>query len=46
MAGGITHRKEDRLFVRPSLGERFLAPWIPIHWIVGMLKKVRALFAG
>src|SRR5438270_2081818 len=41
MAGGIANRQEDRLILPTRFLERFFAPWIPIHWIMRVLEKVR-----
>ena len=46
VAGGIPHRKEDRLLVSAGLGKSLLAPGVPIHGIVSVLEQVRTLFAG
>ncbi len=43
MAGGITYGQEDGPVLLLGPLEGLLPPGIPVHRIVGMLQKVRAL---
>ena len=40
VAGGVAHADQDRFVFRPSASPGFIAPWIPIHGIVGVLQEV------
>jgi hypothetical protein len=44
MTGGVSDAEEDRLVFGFSFCERFFAPWIPVHWFVGVLKQVWGCF--
>jgi len=44
VARGIADGEENGLVLGGGLVESFIPPGIPVHWIVGVLKKVRALF--
>ena len=38
VAGGVPDGEEDRLVLVPRLGERLLAPRVPVHRVVGVLQ--------
>ncbi len=44
MTCGITDGKEHRLVLHAGFLEGFIAPWVPVHGIVGVLKKIARLF--
>ena len=46
VAGGIADGKEDRLILAARLFERFVAPRIPVHGVVGVLPEVGALLVA
>ncbi len=46
VAGGVADGEEDRLVFLARLGERLLAPGIPVDRVVGVLEEVRALLGG
>jgi hypothetical protein len=46
MAGGIADGEKDGLVFARGFLKGFLAPRVPVHRVVGVLKKVGALFAG
>ena len=43
MTGKVTNGEKDWLVFLTSFFEGFVAPHVPIHWIVRMQEKVRAL---
>ena len=46
VAGGVADGKEDGLVFAARLFERFVAPGIPVHGIVGVLEQVGTLLLG
>jgi hypothetical protein len=45
MTGGISNAKKDRFVFGSSLRECGLTPRIPVHWIMLVLKQVRAFLS-
>ena len=45
VAGGVADAQEDQLVLAARAGQRFLAPRIPVHGILGVLRQVGAGFA-
>jgi hypothetical protein len=41
MTGGVTDTEVDWLLLTASTLERLVTPWVPLHWIMGVLKQVR-----
>src|SRR4029078_2687259 len=35
VTSAVSDREEDQLILRPRCPNRLLAPWVPIHWVVG-----------
>jgi hypothetical protein len=44
VTGGITDTQQDRFVFTLGLGKCFLAPGMPVNWIVGMLQEIRTGF--
>ena len=44
VAGRVADGEEDGTVLLAGQAERLLAPWVPIHRVVGVLQKVGALF--
>ena len=41
MAGRVANAEENGLVLIFGTGQSFLPPWMPIHWIVRVLLKIR-----
>ena len=46
VAGRVAYAEQDRLVLAAGLGERLIAPGIPVHRIVGVLEQVGAALSG
>ena len=46
MARRVSYAEEDGLVFCPRLSKCFIAPWIPVNWIVRVLNKVRTLLVN
>ena len=46
VAGRIADRNQQWLTRGFGSGEGLFAPWIPIHWVVGMLFEIKAILLG
>jgi hypothetical protein len=46
MASGISYRQKDRLVFSDSFLKSLITPRIPIYRVIGVLKKIWALFTG
>src|SRR5262245_2324434 len=46
MTGRVADGQEDRFVLSTRLLERLIAPWIPIHGVVGMKLEVRTFFVN
>ena len=40
VAGAVADGEEDQLVLFSCLPNRFLAPWVPVDWIVGVLQEI------
>ena len=44
VAAGVADAEENGFVLGFRFVQSFLAPWIPVYWIVGVLEKIRAFF--
>ena len=46
VTGGVPNREEDRHVAFTCRGKCLFSPWIPVHWVVGVLKQIGAGLFG